>query len=222
MGFVTVSGFAKGIDIEVHRNSRKSGTIAVFAGGIDVVYPQENQKFLEEIEAFTLFITDQPINSQPSSKLFPKRNALIAGLSPATVVIESTENSGALITARNAEKYGRQVFAVPGHPYDEKYKGNNKLLKNGASLITEINDILKNLEDIQEANQANSFEDFSSNEQQLVSSLISFAPTKIEEIANFSGFSIHKVLSIIVEMEIIGLLKINPDNSVYRISEKSN
>jgi DNA processing protein len=218
MDFVTVSGFAKGIDTEVHKNSKKAGTIAVFAGGIDIIYPKENEKIFHEIKDFCLFVSDQAIGTNPSSKFFPKRNTIIAALGQATIVIESTLDSGALITAKNAKKYGRKIFSVPGHPFDNKYSGNNFLLKNGAFLLTEIKDVLENLNDISDQEKKiYFFEDFSSEEQKIIFNLLSFSPSKISDLENISQISINKILSILIEMEIIGLVKINPDNSVYKI-----
>ena len=220
LDFVIVSGLAKGIDTEAHKNSLNTGTIAVIAGGIDVVYPLENAHHYQSIRENGLIISDRAFGTSPSSKLFPHRNNIIAALGQATIVIESMRDSGALITAKKTQSLGKKVFAVPGHPYDEKYYGNNYLLKRGAVLLTDISDILNHLTDIHDSREnMYYFEGFSPEEQDLIFNLISCAPVKIEDLMRVSGLSIHKILAIITEMEIVGWIKINPDNSVYKIPE---
>lgn len=216
--FTIVSGFAKGIDIEAHKNSMKTGTIAVLAGGIDNIYPLENTKYYYEMLEENLIISDRQIGTVPSCYLFPKRNQIISSLGSAIVVIESKEASGALITAEMAKKIGKPVFALPGHPFDENYIGNNKLIKNGAFAITSIHDILDKLDRLCESKEELFFfENFSDEERKHVFHLIGFAPCKIEEVVLYSELSLEKVLSIITEMEILGLIKINPNNTVYKI-----
>jgi DNA processing protein len=218
-GFVTVSGLAKGIDTEVHKSSMETGTIAVLAGGIDNIYPLENINFYHEIKERGLLVSDMKFGTVPSSKLFPKRNNIIAALGCATIVIESMAESGALITAERAFKLNKKVFAVPGHPYDEKYAGNNYLLQNGAKLVTKIDDVLSELNHVFDCcENLYFFEDFSSDEQKIIFNLLSYSPTSINELSQISQISINKILSILVEMEISNLVKLNPDNTAYKIS----
>lgn len=141
-GHITVSGLARGIDGAAHEASHTTGTIAVVAGGIDVIYPHEHQKLHQTISEAGLILTEMSYGTMPQPKLFPRRNRLIAGLSRAIVVIEAGKPSGSLITANYALKYGRDVMAVPGTPVDDRSKGSNALLRDGAALVESIDDCL--------------------------------------------------------------------------------
>ncbi len=139
---VSVSGMARGVDTAVHEASILSGTIAVLAGGINNIYPQENTKLYEQISECGLILSEMPFNSSPKSSNFIQRNRLISGLSVATVVIEAGLKSGSLATARFALEQNREVFAVPGSPFDPRCHGTNRLIKEGANIITEVEDVL--------------------------------------------------------------------------------
>jgi DNA processing protein len=145
-GYVIVSGLARGIDAAAHEASLDAGTIAVLAGGVDIVYPPEHAALQRAIAERGCLITEQPPGFEPRAKDFPRRNRLISGLSLAVLVIEAARRSGTLITARLAAEQGREVFAVPGHPLDPRAEGTNQLLKNGATLATEPADVLSALE----------------------------------------------------------------------------
>ncbi|MEM1066638.1 MAG: DNA-processing protein DprA [Pseudomonadota bacterium] len=140
-GAVTVSGLARGIDTAVHAASLGSGTIAVLAGGVDVVYPQENAVLAQEIGEKGLLLSEAPLHLRPQARHFPARNRLISGLASAVVVIEAAAKSGSLITARAALDQGREVFAVPGHPFDARAAGCNTLIRDGALLVRGTRDI---------------------------------------------------------------------------------
>lgn len=141
-GQLIVSGLARGIDAAVHDASLDTGTIAVVAGGVDVVYPQENAKLYAQIVKQGLILSEQPIGMQPQARHFPRRNRLISGLSRAVVVVEAAVKSGSLLTARDAADQGREVMAVPGHPFDGRAAGCNQLLRDGATLVRNADDIL--------------------------------------------------------------------------------
>lgn len=142
-GFTTVSGLARGIDAAVHKASLAAGTIAVLAGGQDRIYPSENEPLLAEIIATGAAVSERPMGHEPRAKDFPRRNRLIAGLALGTVVVEAAERSGSLITARMALEENREVFAVPGSPLDPRAAGTNRLIKQGAALVTTVDDILQ-------------------------------------------------------------------------------
>ncbi|WP_341794150.1 DNA-processing protein DprA [Rickettsia endosymbiont of Ceutorhynchus obstrictus] len=142
--YVTVSGLARGIDSAVHQ-ANTLRTIGVIAGGIDHIYPVENKKLFEALEAEGLIIAELPIGSIPLGQHFPQRNRLISGISLGTVVIEASLKSGSLITARLALEQNKEVFAVPGFPLDPRCQGTNKLIKEGAHLVENIDDIVANL-----------------------------------------------------------------------------
>jgi DNA processing protein len=139
---VVVSGLARGIDGAAHEASLKSGTIAVVAGGADVVYPPEHAELMGAIAEHGAVVSEQPPGAEPTARDFPKRNRLISGLSKGVVVVEAAARSGTLITARFALEHGREVFAVPGSPLDPRCQGANRLIRDGATLVENAADIL--------------------------------------------------------------------------------
>ncbi len=144
-GFTVVSGLARGIDAAAHLATLESGTIAVQAGGVDVIYPVENTTLAQDIAAQGLRISEQPMGLQPMARHFPSRNRIIAGLSRATVVVEAAAKSGSLIPARDALDQGREVLAVPGHPFDARAAGCNMLIRDGAALVRNAADVIDQL-----------------------------------------------------------------------------
>lgn len=141
-GYVVVSGLARGIDTDAHRASLDHGTIAVLAGGLDRPYPPENEALYAEIAEKGAAISEMPLGLSPRGRDFPRRNRLISGLSLGVVVVEAARRSGSLITARMAGEQGREVFAIPGSPLDPRCEGTNDLLREGASIVTGVEDIL--------------------------------------------------------------------------------
>lgn len=141
-GFVIVSGLARGVDAAAHLAALETGTIAVQAGGVDVMYPAENTQLAEKISQSGLRISEQPMGLQPMARHFPSRNRIIAGLARATIVVEAAAKSGSLITARDALDLGRDVLAVPGHPFDARASGCNMLIRDGAILARNAADVI--------------------------------------------------------------------------------
>ena len=137
-GFVIVSGLARGIDQAAHRASMASGTVAVLAGGHDRIYPPEHEDLLAAMLASGGAISEMPMGHVPRARDFPRRNRLISGVALGVVVVEAAHRSGSLITARIAAEQGREVFAVPGSPLDPRAAGTNDLIKQGATLTTEV------------------------------------------------------------------------------------
>ena len=151
-GFVIVSGMARGIDTAAHVAALDTGTIAVLGGGVDVLYPAENTKLAEDIVAKGgVRLSEQPMGLQPQARHFPARNRIISGISQAVVVIEAAVKSGSLITARTALDQGREVMAVPGHPFDARAGGCNLLLRDGARLVRNAEDVIDALAPLAEA-----------------------------------------------------------------------
>ncbi|GFE51518.1 DNA processing protein DprA [Roseobacter cerasinus] len=144
-GYVVVSGLARGIDTAAHLAALPTGTIAVQAGGVDVIYPAENTQLAQDIAETGLRLSEQPMGLQPMARHFPSRNRIISGLSRATVVVEAAAKSGSLITARDALDQGRDVLAVPGHPFDARAAGCNQLIRDGATLIRSAADVVEAL-----------------------------------------------------------------------------
>jgi DNA processing protein len=147
-GFVIASGLARGIDAAAHRASAASGSVAVLAGGLDRVYPEEHAGLLDSMLDEGAAVSEMPFGWEPRARDFPRRNRLISGLSLGIVLVEAAKRSGSLITARFALEQGREVFAVPGSPLDPRAEGTNGLLKQGAALVTEAADVLAVLEPI--------------------------------------------------------------------------
>jgi len=144
-GIVVVSGLARGVDTAAHFGALEGGTIAVLAGGVDVIYPSENLNLGEDIAKKGLCISEQPMGLAPFARHFPRRNRIISGMARAVVVVEAAGKSGSLITARNALDQGRDVLAVPGHPFDARASGCNMLIRDGATLVRSVEDVLEAL-----------------------------------------------------------------------------
>jgi len=142
-GHVVVSGLARGIDTAAHLAALDRGTLAVLAGGVDVVYPAENAVLAQEIAERGLLLSERPMGLQPQARDFPRRNRIVSGLARAVVVIEAAARSGSLITARMALDQGREVMAVPGHPFDARAAGCNALLRDGALLVRSADDVIE-------------------------------------------------------------------------------
>ena len=145
-GFVTVSGLARGIDAAAHQASLEHGTIAIQAGGVDTVYPRENAALHDQIARDGLRLSEQPIGQQPMARHFPRRNRIISGMARAIIVVEAAAKSGSLITAREALDQGRDVLVIPGHPFDARAAGGNMLIRDGATLIRGVEDVIEALQ----------------------------------------------------------------------------
>jgi DNA processing protein len=144
-GYTIVSGLARGVDTAAHLASLKGGTVAVMAGGVDVIYPAENTPLAADILKTGLRLSEQPLGLTPQARHFPSRNRLISGLAHAVVVVEAAAKSGSLITARTALDQGREVLAVPGHPIDARASGCNMLIRDGATLVRSAADVIEAL-----------------------------------------------------------------------------
>lgn len=153
-GFIVTSGMARGIDTAAHLAALKTGTIAVLGGGADVLYPSENTKLGEDIVAQGgARISEQPMGLQPQARHFPARNRIISGMAQAVIVVEAAARSGSLITARTALDQGRELMAVPGHPFDARASGCNMLLRDGARLVRNVDDVIEVLTPMTKAPQ---------------------------------------------------------------------
>jgi DNA processing protein len=144
-GFVIVSGLARGIDAAAHEAALPTGTVAVLAGGPDNVYPPEHAILQQRIAEEGCLVTENPPGFAPRAQDFPRRNRIVSGLALGVLIVEAARRSGTLVTARMAGEQGREVFAIPGHPLDPRAEGTNGLLKSGATLVTEPDDVLQAL-----------------------------------------------------------------------------
>ena len=149
-GYTIVSGLARGVDAAAHHASLKTGTITVMGGGVDVIYPTENTVLAAAIADQGLRLSEAPMGLHPQARHFPPRNRIISGLALAVVVVEAAEKSGTLITARDALDQGREIMAVPGHPVDGRAGGCNGLIRDGATLVRHVDDILEVLQRLQD------------------------------------------------------------------------
>lgn len=221
-GWMVASGLARGIDTAVHEGSLETGTVAVLAGGIENIYPQENETLYHKIADHGVLIAESPFRTQPQATLFPRRNRIISGISKCVLVVEAALKSGSLITARYALEQGRDVFAIPGHPLDPRAKGCNKLIKNGAILVEDMEDIEhettsdKLLPSVQNENLAE--ESFSHTPPQMIRQIInenlSHAPINVDEMIRQCHLSASDVWVILLEMEIAGRLERYPGGKV--------
>ncbi|MEM9011922.1 MAG: DNA-processing protein DprA [Pseudomonadota bacterium] len=212
-GRVTVSGLARGIDASVHAASVERGTIAVLGGGIDCIYPAENEGLAERILAHGALVSEAPMGLQPQARHFPKRNRLISGLSQAVVLIEAAERSGSLITARAALEQGREVMAVPGNPLDPRAAGCNRLIRDGAHLIRSADDVLEGLAmPVARAEHAPDprpglAEPSAPPPRRLrgqITELLSLAPVLEDELIRRSGAETAHVLELLSELDLAG------------------
>ena len=144
-GLGVVSGLARGIDAAAHLGALQTGSIAVVAGGVDVVYPAENRGLYDALVHQGAVVAELPLGTEPQARHFPRRNRIISGMALGVVVVEAAARSGSLITARFALEQGREVFAVPGSPLDPRSRGCNDLLRQGATLTESAADVLSQL-----------------------------------------------------------------------------
>jgi DNA processing protein len=216
-GFAIVSGLARGIDAGAHRASLASGTVAVLAGGHDQIYPPEHAGLAEAILAHGALVSEMPLGWQPRARDFPRRNRLIAGLAAGVLIVEAAKRSGSLITARLALEQGREVFAVPGSPLDPRAEGSNELLKQGATLVTQADDVITVLRPIlghpieQPAEEpepacAPRGEPGHSERSRIVD-LLGPTPVPVDDLIRLSGASPAIVRTVLLELELAGRLE---------------
>ena len=227
-GLVIVSGLARGIDYAAHKGAIETGTIAVLAGGIDVIYPPENASLYEQIRTDGVLISEMPLGMAPLPRHFPRRNRIISGLSRGVVVIEAAERSGSLITAHYALEQGREIFAVPGSPLDPRAKGGNRLIRDGATLTESADDVVSVLRPIlghsfreQDAGpsapapaDAAAAESEADRVRALVEEKLSPAPVEIDELVRQTGAPAAAVLTVILELELAGRIQRHPGNQI--------
>jgi DNA processing protein len=223
-GLVVASGLARGIDTAAHSGALETGTIAVVAGGADVIYPPENAALYEKITRAGVVIAELPLRTAPLARHFPRRNRLISGLARGVVVVEAAERSGSLITASYALEQGREVFAVPGSPLDPRARGSNRLIREGATLTETAEDVLAVLTPIigqtfEEPSPSTPpphpiDEDRADGARALVEEKLGPAPVEIDELVRQCGLAPRDVVTVLLELELAGRIQRHPGNRV--------
>ena len=227
---VVVSGLARGIDTAAHRGAIETGTVAVMAGGVDVVYPRENDSLHDELRACGVILSEMPPGTKPQGRHFPRRNRIISGLSWGVVVIEAAERSGSLTTARFALEQGRDVFAVPGSPLDPRSGGTNRLIREGATLVRSAADVLEELNEMTPTRISEKRDtEFAPPREDTIDSdllddarpeilaLLGPSPTEVDMLIRASGLPPALVWAVLLELEIAGRLARQPGNTVLLI-----
>jgi len=215
-GAVVVSGLARGIDSAAHDGALESGTIGVVAGGIDIVYPPENEARQKAVAEQGMILSEMPPGTEPRARHFPNRNRIIAGLSLGTVVVEAAPRSGSLITARLATEAGREVMAVPGSPLDPRAQGCNQLIRDGATLVQSAADVMEairpfegKVESAPAAYQARVAQDSAQDYESALGSveeLLGPSPVPVDEIIRLSGAPSGVVQMALLELDLAGRL----------------
>jgi DNA processing protein len=223
---VIASGLARGIDTAAHEGSLKTGTCAVVAGGIDIVYPPENQALYERIRAEGAIVSEMPVGQAPQARHFPRRNRIIAGLARGVIIVEAAEGSGSLITANYALEQNREIFAVPGSPLDPRAKGTNRLIREGATLTESASDVLNVLHPIlgggfrEPDSTMRGTGDLKSTEAEAdrirkqIIELLGPSPVEVDELIRQTGAPVAAVLTVLLELELAGRLMRYPGNKV--------
>lgn len=230
-GMTITSGMAMGVDSESHRGALESGsTIAVVGTGLDRVYPAKNRELAHQIAEVGAMISEFPIGTEPHPANFPRRNRIISGLALGTLVVQAAKKSGSLITARLAMEQGREVFAIPGSIHNPLARGNHQLIRQGAKLVETTDDIVEELSGMLNLlkEQLNLDKD---NSDQLVNELVEveegspaaqlleqmgYEAILIDQLVALSGLTAERVSSIIMRLEIQGVVVSLPGGRVQR------
>jgi DNA processing protein len=209
-GVTVVSGLARGVDITAHRAALEAGgrTIAVLGSGIDNIYPPEHKPVADSITQAGAVVSDYALGTPPDGANFPPRNRIISGLAKGVVIVEAGEVSGALITADFAAEQGRDVFAVPGNIHQRSSLGTNKLIQQGAKMVTGVADILEelNLALVTEHRTARAALPADATEQRLLACL-SAEPVHIDDLGTQIGLPIAQVSGALAMMELKGMVR---------------
>lgn len=214
-GVTVASGLARGIDTAAHVGSLENGTIGVIASGIDIFFPPENRELQERVATEGLLLAEQPPGTEPLARFFPSRNRIIAGLALGTVVVEAAPRSGSLITARIAAEAGREVMAVPGSPLDPRAQGCNLLIREGATLVQSVEDILEAVRPIDGRavrSPAAGFGaeppmDAEDGDRRRVTGLLGPVPVAVDELIRQAELPSPVVQTVLLELELSGRLE---------------
>ncbi|MBU2166926.1 MAG: DNA-processing protein DprA [Alphaproteobacteria bacterium] len=222
-GMTVVSGLARGIDAAAHWGSLSTGTVAVLGGGVDDVYPSDNQDLYDRIVAEGCVLSESPPGTRAQARDFPRRNRIISGLSRGVIVVEAEIRSGSLITARLAAEQGREVFAVPGSPLDPRSRGPNALLRDGATLCERVEDVLDALGSVRAARikpgrpaPVEIAADLDDATLSAVEALLSPTPTPRDDLARSLGLPVAVVSGALLELSLVGRARLLPGGLASR------
>ncbi len=241
-GLVVVSGMARGVDAAAHAGALANGTtVACIAGGVDVAYPPENAELQRRVAEAGAVVAEAPPGTAPRAQHFPRRNRLIAGLSLGVVVVEAALRSGSLITARLALENNRELFAAPGSPLDERSRGSNNLLRQGAHLVETAADVLAHLPDHPMREGLARLPLFARGEtapapataepaaehlpadlalaRSRIAQLLGPAPTPVDDLVRRCHLPVSAVLAVLLELELAGRAEVLPGQHVILTGE---
>jgi DNA processing protein len=224
-GYVIASGLARGIDAAAHEAALAAGTIAVFAGGLDRLYPPENETLAGRIlDSGGAHVSEMPLGLVPTAREFPRRNRIVSGLSLGVVIVEAATRSGSLITARLAAEQGRLVFAVPGHPLDPRASGTNRLIRDGAHIVTGPEDILDQISPMRDRTPEGVDEPAPPDEplpdhtddsdRARIVAALGPTPVTVDEIIRFTGLRPAVVHLVLLELTLAGRIERHPGQRV--------
>ena len=231
-GLVIVSGLARGIDSSAHRGAcaaARGGTIGVLGSGIDVIYPKENRKLFEEVEKRGAIVTEFPLGTHPAPENFPMRNRIVAGMALGVIVAQGALYSGSLITSRLAMEFGREVYGVPGNVTEPMSFAPNQLIKQGAKLVTNWQEVVEELptevraelfpmEATTAEERASLFEgSLSPTEKRLFELIRIEEPIHVDELVEKTGLSSSETLAALCEMEMRGVIRQMPGKQFVRV-----
>jgi DNA processing protein len=206
-GVTVVSGLARGVDSAAHRGALRSGrTVAVLGSGVDRIYPREHRGLADEIGRDGLVLSEYPPGTPPLAFHFPLRNRLISGLSRAVVVIEASEDSGSLITAACALEQGREVMAVPGNVLSGRNRGGHALIRDGAAIVESADHVLAEL-GLERAASRGARQHVSASRNPVMRAMEPGAPYDLDALASVSGLDAARLLTLILELELQGLVR---------------
>ncbi|HWR83946.1 MAG TPA: DNA-processing protein DprA [Candidatus Deferrimicrobium sp.] len=210
-GILVVSGLAEGIDSAAHQGALSGGgkTIAVLGNSLDNVYPRSNKELSRRIQDSGALYSEYFPGTRPDPAYFPERNRLISGLADGVVVVEAGHKSGALITAAHALEQGRELFAVPGSPQARMSAGTNTLIKRGARLLTDIDDIFAELPRLKGAVMTKRLIDMAEMtdiEKQIIAQFAS-GPQQIDQIARALNLPVTELMEFLLALELKGVLQ---------------
>lgn len=215
-GVTVVSGLARGVDGAAHKGALRGngGTVGVLGCGIDICYPAENWRLFQDMAKVGAIVTEYAPGEPPLKHHFPERNRIIAGLSRGVLVVEASAKSGSLITARLALEYGREVMAVPGRVLDEAYKGANGLIKQGARLVEDINDIVSCCFPDVEFKQKSAID--INEDEDYIYTLMSIGRMHVDELIEKSRLEARKVMAILTRLEMKDMIRPIPGGFYIR------